>query len=677
MAGAKGLKVYFDAAEIAGEDGRIWQREGSANSTQGVVFTLSGEAVKANGVATIQRIENDDASGPLTTVPIMSIGTFHHHGITDIVFNSGTSVYVVRGFKAIEILRDRTRPSRPSEAHRFVQSGDVLIMLNGKDANMKWDGVKTTPLGIAPVPVAPTIAMDESNNLPEQALLAPGVHKAYNDFMFWTNRAIEGKATQQRFQYRMTWVNDRGQESEAGQASAALIVPAAPFASGTYFNVFVTGLSTDAPSDDIIHRNLYRSTDGATWNFIKRLTGTKTNTWWDFIEIGTESTDLLPDEGTNSPPPLAKWAFPFRTRVYYGGNPDTASVLFYSRAQNGREAVSSTNFIDVDSHDGDVLTGFALSQDYALIFKRRSVFMLTHDKSEEPILSPLSRGIGAVNDRTAASFEGSVYFLSENGMYMFDGSSVKPLSSDLTERVSLLPRDGLEDAFMWVDQRTRRIYISLVVGPGSKNNEIWVLHVDTQAISRIEDYEVYCATPWEGRTLVGYTTTEGGSDYFDIGLFDARDEVGVGNFIQGRFETRWLNFEAPGADKIFERIELYYVQQGSYEMSVDWATDWDDRKSYAATATPMAPPDATIWGDGNWDNSTAADGFPTRQWDEKRVRTARVDLSASEGGVEARGRAIRIGLETAAGGTPWRIVGMLIHYSDLGLRADGIDGENA
>ncbi len=56
MAGAKGLKVYFDAAEIAGEDGRVWQREGSANSTEGVVFTLTGEAIKAPGIATLQRL---------------------------------------------------------------------------------------------------------------------------------------------------------------------------------------------------------------------------------------------------------------------------------------------------------------------------------------------------------------------------------------------------------------------------------------------------------------------------------------------------------------------------------------------------------------------------------------------------------------------------------------------
>ena len=676
MAGAKGLRVYFDAAEIAGEDLRVWQREGSANITKGVVFTLTGEAIKAGGIATLQRLFGD-GGGVFTTAPIMSLGTFHHGGITDIVFSSGTSVYMVRGKNVVEILSNRTAPTRPSESTRFVQSGDVLIMLNGQDANMKWDGVKATPLGIAAVPPAPAIAMDDSNNLPEQSQLASGTKKAYDDNMFWTNQAIEGTGAQQKFRYKMTWVNDKGQESEASGASSALVVPADPYVAGKYFNILVTNLETSAPSDDIIHRNLYRSTDGTTYNFLKRLTGTMTSNYWDSTAVGTESSDTLALEGTNSPPPIAKWGFPFRNRVYYGGNPDTPSVLYYSRAEGGREAVSSTNFIDVDSHDGDVLTGWALSQDYALIFKRRSVFMLTHDKTETPILSPINRGIGAVGDRATVGFEGKVYFLSESGVYAFDGNAVRPLSSDLTRRVSLLPRQSLEDATMWADLQTRRIYISLVKGPGVKNNEIWVLHVDTGAISRLEDYQVQCSTPYEGRTLVGYTSSEGGTEYYDIGVFDARDEIGNSNYVTGRFETRWINFNAPGAEKLFERIELYYVQQGSYNMTVDWALDWDDRKSYSATAVPMAPPDATLWGDGNWDNSTAADGFPTRQWDEKRVRTVRIDLTASAQGVEARGRCIRIGMETTESATPWRIVGMLIHYSDLGLRSEGIDAVNA
>ena len=676
MAGAKGLRVYFDAAEIAGEDGRVWQREGSANSTEGVVFTLTGEAIKAPGIATLQRLVDGDGVA-LLTAPIMSIATFHHHGITDIVFNSGSSVYVLRGTRLIEILSNRTVPTKPSEAHRFIQSGDVLIMVNGQDANMKWDGVKATPLGIAATPPAPAIVMDDDNNLPEQGALAAGTEKAYDDNMFWTNQAIEGSGAQQRFWYRLTWVNDKGQESEAGTQSTALVVPADPYVAGKYFNILVSNLETDAPSDDIVDRNLYRSTDGVTYNFLKRLTGTMTNNYWDSTAVGTESSDTLSLVGTNLPPPIAKWGFPFRSRVYYGGNEDTASVLYYSRKENGREAVSASNFIDVDSHDGDILTGWALSQDYALIFKRRSVFMLTHDKNETPILTPINRGIGAVCDRASVGFEGKVYFLSENGMYAFDGNAVQPLSSDLTQRVSLLPRQSLEESTMWVDSKTRRIYLSLVRGPGEKNNEIWVLHVDTGAISRLEDYQVMCATQYEGRTLVGYTVTEGGTEYYDIGIFAARDELGNGNYVAGRFETRWINFDAPGAEKLFERIELYYVQQGSYNMTVDWALDWDDRKNYSATAVPMAPSDATLWGDGNWDNSTASDGFPTRQWDEKRVRTVRIDLTSSGQGVEARGRCIRIGMQTAAAAQPWRIVGMLIHYSDLGLRSEGIDANNA
>ena len=681
MAGARGKQVYFDAAEIAGEDGRIWQKDGSANKTTGVVFTQQGEAIKTPGIASLNTwAPAGRALTVLGSYPVMSIGTFHHHGMTDIVGNAGRYLFVIRGNDIIYLATNRTVPEKPSEAHRFIQVGDVLIMLNGKDQNLKWDGRKVTPLGIAPTPPSPQIAMDENNHLPESVLATAGPFGGtYTSRHFWGGRAMFGTGTAQRFRYRMSWVNDKGQESEASTSSSTIEVTAGRYTDDTHlFNLLVTGLAAEAPSDDIIGRNLYRSTDGQLWSFIKYLPGTQTDTWWDYIPIGEEAgDDILPGEGTNLPPPLALWGFPFRGRVYYGGNPQQTSTLYYSRKDGGKEAVSSTNFLDVASHDGDKLTGYCLSQDYAVVFKQRSIFMLTHDKNEDPILTPVVRGIGCVNDRTAVAFEGRTYFLSENGVYMFDGSSARPLSSELSRKVQLLPRSGLEEAFAWADSKHRRIYFSVVGGPGSANNEVWALHVDTGAISRIESMTVNCATPFNGETLVGFTPViSGGGPNNDIGVWGVRDDAGTNNFYGGRFETRWMHFDSPTSDKEFTRLELYYVQQGSHELTVDWGVDWDDRQSYTAEAIPMAASDSTLWGSGNWDNSLNAYGFANRPWDEKRVRTARVDLTAASSGKEARGRALKVGIQTAPdGGNPWRLVGMLVHYADLGNRATALYGE--
>ncbi len=688
MAGARGQQVYFEASEVAGEDGRVWQAQGTANSTTGVVFTLRGEAIKAPGIASLTDFSADPA-WPLTG-PIMSVGAFTHHGMTDILINYADKIAVVRGNNLTTLVSGRTVPEHPRDAHRFVQSGDVLIILNGLDANLKWDGRKITPLGIHPIPPAPAPVTDPEQNIPDVEMvtttIAPWLtpQMPFDGQNFWSSRAIAGTGARQRFQYKVTWVNDKGQESEASEASAAAVVPgnipdpsggSGPnvFGSGDLFNILVTGLSSTPPSDDIVARNLYRSLDGKLWTFVKRLPGTTTDTWWDFVAVGSESTDTLADAGTNRPPPVSLWACPFRGRVYYGGNKDTPSLLYYSRDQGGREAVSVTSFLDVSTQDGDVLTGYALSQDYVVIFKSRSMYMLTHDKTETPILTPITRGVGAVNDRAVVAFEGKVYFMGEQGLYAFDGTKPVPLSRELSRRVALLPRSGLADAFAWLDAENRRILLSLVAGPGDENNEIWALHVDTGAVSRIEDMSVYATVPYKGHNIVSYS--HGVGPTYDLGLWAFRDKIGAASSYEGRFETRWLTLDRPTADKEFFRIEVFYVQHGNYQMAIDWSVDWDERKTYSADGVTLSGPNATLWDNGGlWDNSLGSDGFPARSWDSGRVRSARVDLLAGSG-VEARGRAIRIGFQTSRGATPWRLVGFLLHYADLGARPTAMDGE--
>ena len=659
MSGSRGKTAYWSASEVGGLDSRVFQGRGRANRTSGIVFTLEGEAIKAPGIAEI-KLE--------TVVPgeIMSIGVFNHHGTTEVLLNVHDRIVVLRGNAMHPLVHNRTVADSPRRAHRFVQSGGVMIITNGIDPNLKYDGRFVTPLGISAVPTPPEIATNAAGAVAE----SDTTPSPYGEDNIWSEHAIKGTGTDMRFTYCMTYVNRYGQESEPSPPSQSVVLDGTEFSdSDAFTNILLINLDQDPPSNDIVDRNIYRSIDGGgLWTFLKRLTGTASKTYWDHTNVGLESTDSMPQEGTNLPPPTATWALPFRGRVYYGGVPGTPSILYYSRGQGGREAVSATNFLDVSGHDGDYLVGGALVQDFAVIFKRRSVFMLTHDKNELPILTPIQRGVGAVSDRAVASYEGRVYFLGETGLYVFDGASVKPLSRELNRLVEQVPPGGLADAVAWTDPRNRRILFSVPGGPGEKNNEIWVIHVDTGAISKIEGVTVYSAAPWRNETLVGYE--DGVND--SIGFWGFQEQVGA-VFYDGRYETQWLDIQRPYTDKVFYRAELFYVQTGSFTLTVDWALDWDDRDTRVAETIRMSDPDAEIYGEGNWDNSTT-DGEPTRPWDSQRLRSAVVNITA-EGADEARGRAIRFGFETSRGRAPFRLVGLLLHYADLGARSNSMDGE--
>ena len=474
-------------------------------------------------------------------------------------------------------------------------------------------------------------------------------------------------ATVRSYTYSQTYINDAGQESEP---SVSVTVNDDDATDTTFYNLLVVS-ECDPEQSDIIARNVYRSTDGGlAWVLVRRMEGVRGRHWYDYYAVGSEpSATARPPIGTNSPPPIAKGAWVFRGRTYYWGIEDTPSVLYYSEL-NSPEAVPTQFILDVSSQDGDVLVGGVLAQDYSLVFKRHSIFLLTHDRTEQPILSPISSGIGAVSDRAMIQFDGKVYFLSDRGFFVTDGSQVRPLSRDLDDFVRLLPSAFIEDAFGWVDTANRRIMLSVNAGPGSVNNEVWAIHVDTGAITRLHNFILGAALPYKNETVVAFRSTSAGSEKWELGLWDADTNIRDTAY-NGIWETRWLDMKSPGSDKRFTHIIVYYVQEGSHALTVEWSVSWDDTTTKGTATVAMAAADATLWGSGVWNAAT-------RVWDSQRLRSARVDITAAAvGGVAGPdsviGKSLRLSFSTTAVDTPFRIAGFEVFYEDHGERQDGTD----
>lgn len=741
MAGGKGKRKKFEPLQIRGIDTRVWQKEGSSSDIKGALFTVRGEVAKAPGIKPVYDVHTvtggvnvfwpgmksagpGNASTPFNG-PIYALGAFHHHGITDLIaqFNDSGGLFshlvVIRPTNSGAVTIDPfvggqlngLSPARgPGDSYRFVQSGDILICTNGVDPNYKWDGYKFSPLGISDLPPPPVVPVKSvtdasySTAAAASAFVSNSQGPCYIENKsqgLWEAFSIKVDTTSvqpQRFQYRMTWVNDKGQESEGGSPSntltdsgwastkSAFAAPSnIPFPewgndSGAFYVVKVDGLAADVPSIDIAARHLYRSTDGGlTWLFHSRLPGNNTETIWDYVSPGElDPTAELSTDGSGKPPPISTWAFPYRTRTYYGGLYSMNSTLAYSNKDGGKEGVATANYIDLGSHDPDELTGYAVSQDYALIFKRRSFYMLTHDKEELPIITPISQGVGAVSDKAISSFEGKTYWLSEMGFYSYDGSKTSPVGLELNERFKSLPPASLRDAFSWIDPEERRIMFSLCGGPGDLNKDVWTIHVDTGAFSILEGYEIASSVSYDKHTYVGYRDPK--NNIYDLGMWGVQSEIGGYHSIapalpasktSGAFETAWLTLDNPSADKTFQRLDVFYVQTTKNPINFSWYLDWDDRY-FGVKSITLAEDAATTWGTAtstvNWDSGIL--------WDSERVRSLRIDLVDTESR-PLHGKSIKFRFKdedlTKDTETPWKIVGFLLHYTDFGVRSEGTD----
>ena len=678
MSKARGVVQAFEPSQVAGIDTRIWQEKGTSTDNRGVNFTLRGEVATVAGIRPLVRRWREPSErfgkngDPVITanpfeMPVASIGTFSRDGITDILVDSGGKISIIRGDQVIDLLDDRHIAENPWEATRFFQVANNLILINGKDPNMKWDGEKMTPLGIKYAPSAPRIVGQEDGDTDVRAT-APAQS-------FWSGNSMVKTATDAKYNYKISWVSEFGQESELSGGSNS--VSDSNVTNTHRYLIYVDSIGQDAPQDDIIGRNLYRSTNGIDYYFIRYIPGSASDGYIDSIDPTAPLQLKAPDPRTNTPPPLCRFGFYFRGRTYYSGNAETPTALFYSKDSGEKEAVPAENVILVGTDAADPITGFAIAGDYVLIFKEYSTYMLTQDKNGKPILTPISDSFGCVSDRAAVGFEGRIYFVSKDGLYAFDGSKVVPISKEIGELVKGVPKSELRNSVAWVEPSNRRVNFSIVTGPKSLNNEVWTIHVDNGAMSRT-DVSVNAAVRYKDMTIVGYssdpTTHESGAN--NIGVWGVGSSVRYYDFIQGtypnnidnieyaptlkktdlyrKFQTRWMFGSSPQADKTFYRIDVFYAQTGGYQEAnpaknvtgydhriyVKWFTDWD-RNIVGEDYLDPSDPNGLLWDESLKDSSgdpaspvlwgelsEVVDGVPTlnKPWDEARVRSKRINI---------------------------------------------------
>ena len=418
---------------------------------------------------------------------------------------------------------------------------------------------------------------------------------------------------------------------------------------------------------DIVERALYRGIGGQAPTALPRLLGAAANTHFDVRRLGESAVDPAPQRGENDPPPPSRWSFPFRSRVYYRGDKAT---LHYSKI-NFPEAVSATNFVEINTNDGDQITAWGTAQDYAIVFKRNSAYLLTHDKNEEPIVTPLQSTFGAITDRAVISFDNKTYFLSDVGFHMFDGSSFKRISSVLDQKVRQLPMHTREAATVFYDKNDSRIYIAVNGNPGAENNQVWAVHTETGSFSVIKNRKIQAATVLKNEVIVGMPQdSDGECNLFMWGVGYDID----GTSYDGSFSTEWIELKVPHSDKRFYKLLLYFVQTGDITMDVSWYLDWDDSSAAGSTTVSMKSDDAVVW-------DTTATWATSVLWDGRRLVSRFVDLpevnATSSAEQDVTGKSIRFmfktpsSTDTSGNPTPFRLVGWQIIADDYGERAEG------
>lgn len=148
----------------------------------------------------------------------------------------------------------------------------------------------------------------------------------------------------------------------------------------------------------------------------------------------------------------------FRNRCFAAGTDTNPSRLYWSNLGTCNTWTTSTDFVDIDAEDGDVITAIGPPLfDLLPIYKRFSTHLLQFDNAtpaNRKIIT-VSRSIGAKNHRTVASFANRQYFESvgpyggQPGIYVLDGALIQEASDKLRGEV-----DSLSNLFANTGRKT-------------------------------------------------------------------------------------------------------------------------------------------------------------------------------------------------------------------------------
>ena len=376
----------------------------------------------------------------------------------------------------------RSYPNSNDPGTQYIPYGRFLIIINGKDAGLKfWGENKTTPFGIQKPPRPQLVGVDptracvdssgntstnnngEPNDAGQGIALVPNLWYEKGEWTIggeqykvpsgntFTALAVQGwpvaksyyglgtYETEDRnsYSYKVAWVTDSGSESEASEAATITWqTPIKHDALNTNkdnlspfllkYGVLINKLPIGP--DNVVGRRIYRTKnkkDGETgagdiYYLVAEIQDNITEHYADFIP----DNELIFEEpgltGATTIPSTVKYGTVFDSRLWLAGGDGAESIVYYSE-KGQPEQFGGFSFFDVGVRDGGAITGLYAYSNILLIFRERSIDVVVPAAQGGYSIIQLHPSIGTKATNTIQNVPGvGVMFLSYDGVYLIE-----------------------------------------------------------------------------------------------------------------------------------------------------------------------------------------------------------------------------------------------------------------
>ena len=347
----------------------------------------------------------------------------------------------------------------------FVTFVDRLFMGNGQDF-FKYDGAQTNSFGLP------------------SGITTGG---------FGVTAGVGGSlttGTTQTFVASYGYLNNRGYYGPSS-GGITIVLNGATFNSLFYYGM--TGPNSDYGVSAFV---MYRSLAGQASQF-----GTT------FIPAGTTFLDTSSIVGTipandnlNFGASYApKFLEIYNNQVFYGGFSSIPSTFFYSNIAEP-EGIAPESFEEVRTNDGDILTGFKSYRNSFVIFKNKSVSILSGEDPTNFSLQLVTDQYGCISNRAIVVFEDFLWFLDEKGICQYNGAGTSVIS-DKMEPIFLRMNISAAKQKAWgiYYKDLDEVWFGIPVDGSDKVNLVVVYDVNVKAWTKYEGIDLASVALATGR----------------------------------------------------------------------------------------------------------------------------------------------------------------------------------
>lgn len=360
------------------------------------------------------------------------------------------------------------------------------------------------------------------------------------------------------------------------------------------------------------------------------------------------NAQLIVPVKTRDEPPRCKYIDTWRTNLIMGGNKTAVTTVYYSDIDSPEYFPDGDNSFLVTNK----VTGIKSLDDSLFVFKERSIDVVAGDFNADNFqVDQISKeGIGCVAHSSIQQVQGSLFFLSSQGVYAVSSQGVQDVGAQISPKFQINNPFSFTQAvgFNWQENKQYVLFMPALATAGSA-----AISNDSQDEIYVYDYFRGAWLVWENQNMMGGITELDSEIYFckrldsNIGLNkvlrtgSAADYNDHGAAVAFVFKSNWMTLSEPTVWKKFLRCKLHSYDTSINDFESDTFTltlktehDYNNVKTWTNITYDFSG-GASGWGLGAWGSFPWGDirlSQLKKKLASKKVRSMRIILENSTRG---------------------------------------------